>query len=282
MRRELFVTYLLGLRPADHRPVARCGVKARSERALDGRREPAAGAPWLVSASLALLLVSLLVAGGMTWIALYQHISRQVAFILIWFDLVIQGLVALAVLSVGRAIVRYEVFTGNSLPRHGLRRLWRNAIILAAGYGAALSAAFALQLRPVYGLLGGTILLVVFYALLSWRTFAESDRAMQSLRPFVTGQRLTDQMLPGTNQAEQDIQGPFETLCAGLLGAESAYLIPLGPLAPLARPARTCPAGRGCPSAWLSAQTAASLRAPQTICLPILPAQAGGAEWGGA
>ena len=235
--------------------------------------------PWLVSASLALLLVSLMVAGGMTWIALYQHISRQVTLILIWFDLVIQGLVALAVLSLGQAIVRYEVFTGNSLRRYGFRRLWRNAIILAAGYGAALSAGFTLQLRPVYGLLGSTILLVVFYALLSWRTFVERDQAMQGLRPFVTGQHLTDQMLPQSVQTVHDIQGPFEALCAGLLGAESAYLIPLGPLAPLAGPARAYPAGRGCPPAWLSAQTAALLRSPQTICLPVEPAQAGGAEW---
>ena len=44
-------------------------------------------------------------------------------------------LIAAAVLLQGQAVVSYEIFTGRTLPRRGLWRHWRSAVILAAGYG---------------------------------------------------------------------------------------------------------------------------------------------------
>ena len=38
-----------------------------------------------------------------------------------WFDLLTSVLVAFAVTLLGQAIVSYEIFTGKTLPRRGLR-----------------------------------------------------------------------------------------------------------------------------------------------------------------
>jgi hypothetical protein len=101
--------------------------------------------PWLVAASLALLLVSLLVAWVMIWIVLnarqralyglYESMSLTVT----WFDLGIAALIAAAILLQGQAVVAYEIFTGRTLPRGGLRRHWRSAIILAGGFSVVVS-----------------------------------------------------------------------------------------------------------------------------------------------
>ena len=133
--------------------------------------------PWLIGTAITLLLVSLLVAWVMLWIA--RNAAADLNFLTLTIesvDLIVASLIALAVLLVGQAVVAYEVFTGKALPRHGLQRHWRNAIILAAGYSAVVSLVIALQVRSIYGLLLATSLMTIFYALFSWRTFAERER----------------------------------------------------------------------------------------------------------
>jgi hypothetical protein len=116
--------------------------------------------PWLVAASVALLLVSLLVASVIVWVMVNANqragdsltLSFGMALTVAWFDLVIAALIAAAVILQGQALVSYEVFTGKTLPRGGLRRYWVNAIILAAGYGAVVGWTLVIQLRPIYSL----------------------------------------------------------------------------------------------------------------------------------
>ena len=65
---------------------------------------------------------------------------------LVLFDLLGSLLLAAQVVLLGQAIVSYEVFTGKTLPRRGLARYWRNALILAAGFGGLMAISLGLPL----------------------------------------------------------------------------------------------------------------------------------------
>ena len=111
----------------------------------------------------------------------------------------------------------------------------RNAAAAKPISRAAVSASLAFNLPPIYSLLLGLMLVVAFYALLNWRDYAERQRLIAQLRPFVASQQLYEQLVaaPANIRQPADIQAPFEALCRELLQARVAYLLPLGPLAPL-------------------------------------------------
>jgi signal transduction histidine kinase len=246
--------------------------------------------PWLMAASVVLILVSLLVGWVMLWIvlnarqrALYSLQAplggfADMALTVGWFDLIIASLIAVAVVLQGQAVVSYEVFTGRALPRGGLRRHWRSAIILAGGYGALVGGGLALGLRPVYSLLLSTLLMTLFYALFSWRSYAERERTMTHLRPFVASQRLYEHLLAPSSPPEVDATTPFHALCEDVLGARVAYLVALGPLAPLVGLPLVYPGDRPVRPPSL-AEITPHFGSPQTMCLPLDPASYGGARW---
>lgn len=240
--------------------------------------------PWLVATSVVLLLISLLVAWIMLWIVLRARqrmlygLYTDMALIVAWFDLIIASLVAVVIIFLGKAVVSYEVFTGKILPRHGFFRNWRSAVILAAGYGAVVGWSLTLRLRPVYSLLLTTILMVVFYALFSWRSYAERERYIERLRPFAASQRLYDYLLTPSAPTEVDAVAPFRALCDDVLGARVAYLVALGPLAPLVGPALAYPSGDSVPPSLL-AEVTAQFDSPQTMCVALDPVRYGGATW---
>ncbi len=225
--------------------LARPGPSGRLMGELARRR----ARPWLASASLALLLVSLLVAGGMGWLALnagrrsvyeiYAELPRAIT----WADLVIELLIGAAIALLGQAVVAYEVFTGRTLPRRGLARHWGRALILAAGYGLLVGWSLTIRLRPIYALLLTAMLMTLFYALLSWRSYVERERTIEYLRPFVASQHLYEHLLTpaGASVPELDVPALFHALCRDVLAAQVGYLIPLGPLAPLAGPPLSFP-----------------------------------------
>lgn len=237
--------------------------------------------PWLITATVMLLLVTLLVAWVMLWIVLNvpSGYVADMSLTIGWFDLVIDLLIALAVILMGRAIVSYEVFTGKILPRRGFFRHWRSAVILAAGYGLVVGATVAIELRPIYSLLLTTILMVGFYALFSWRSFVERDHYMRLLRPFVASQRLYEQLLTPSPPAVGQGESPFRALCADILGVRLAYLIPLGPLAPLVGTVLTYPDNAPPLPRSPASRPLLSALSPQTISLPLDPAEYGGALW---
>lgn len=239
--------------------------------------------PWLVATSVVLLLVSLLVAGSMAWVLMkadrrltydvYQAMAPTVAGL----DLAISTLIAISVFLLGQAIVSYEVFTGRTLPRRGFLRHWRSAAMLAVGYSALVSWALVIRLRPIYSLLLTAVLMVSFFALLSWRTFTERERTMAQLRPFASSQRLYDSLLAPTHP-EVDTEALFHALCDQVLNVRQAYLVPLGSLtplfgAPLVHPEGHPPLGR--PVADLVARAEPT----RTMYLPIDSAQYSGARW---
>ena len=194
--------------------------------------------PWLMAASFLQIIVSLLVGWVMIWIifnARGRTFDADMANTVARYDLVIASLVAIAVLSVGQAIVSYEVFTGKTLPRRGLKRYWYRLIILAGSVSILASLGLTLKFQPIYSLLMSTVLIIIFYAMLGWRSYNERERYIKILRPFVSSQQLYDQLLTNTDLSASELnpKEQFFALCNNILGSHLAYLIPTGQMAPL-------------------------------------------------
>ncbi len=205
--------------------------------------------PWLLVATSSLLLVSLLVGAIIVWgVSNANRGINPLAFALIIssFDLLIDVLIAVTILSVGQAIISYEIFTGKVLPRQGLKRYWKWAIVLAFGFGIVVSWALLNHLEPIYILFLSIILITVIYAVLGWSSFVEQERYLRSLHPFITSQHLYDQlMLQNPDAYDLEITGTFRALCADILGVKQAYLVPLGIFGPLVGSPLSYPASIG-------------------------------------
>jgi len=199
---------------------------------------------------------------------------------LAWFDLLISLLIALAITLTGQALVSHEVFTGKVLPRRGLVQYWRRALILAGGYGIVVGWSLTLPLKPIYSLLLSTLLMIVFYALLVWRSYDERERFIASLRPFVASQNLYGQLLASSPRMDSgfDAQVPFKALCKDVLDARSARLVASSHMAPLFGEPLVYPqqASTALPSL---AEIPNLMINSKTLCVPLEPGQYGDANW---
>ena len=110
--------------------------------------------------------------------------------------------------------------------------------------------------------------MTLFYALLGWRSYADRERSMADLRPFVASQRLYERMLRPAAPPEIDIAMPFRALCEDVPGARVAYLAALGPFAPLVGPPRSAGRPARSPSKRSTRWRVASARR-QVICVPL-------------
>ncbi len=233
--------------------------------------------PWLITTSGILLLVGGLVAWVMLRVvsAASGEIARIDAVIHIAdADFVIAGLITLAVLCLGQAVARYEVFTGKTLPQQRFMRHWRDAVLLAFGYGGVMGASLLIAAPPIYLILLMGVMVTLFYAMFSRRSYSERERYIEHLRPFVTSQRLYEHMtrLPPAF----DVATPFYALCDEVLGASSAFLLPVGAFAPLIGQGIAFPAQIKPPPLH---DLAERFSTPQTMCAAVDPAQHGGAAW---
>ncbi|MBI4673768.1 MAG: hypothetical protein HY741_19140 [Chloroflexi bacterium] len=226
--------------------------------------------PWLTGASLALLVVSMLVSALVLvlffWLdAGWVTRENDLRQILAGFDALLGGLVAVAVILIGKAAVSYEIFTGKVLPRRGFLRQWRRAVILAAGYSLLIAATLTLPLSAVYALLLATLLLVTFYALVSVREFGERERVVRELRPFLQAHEM--------DAGEGGGRAAFDSLCENVLNVRVAYLCPRVPFAsPLAFPPNAEP-----PCALVAALDAQF--AAHALAAPVAPETYRGASW---
>ncbi len=191
-----------------------------------------------------MLTVSLLVTGFILWIVLLPGDAIQVSFVvIILFDLVLETLIAMTSIFLGQAVVAYEVFTGKTLPRRGFARQWRNTLLISAGYAVLISWSLSIQLRPIYSLLMTALLMVIFYALYNWRSFADREKFMAQLRPFVSSQQMFQHLLTPQNDLLKPQQALssrarnrcLSTICHDVYGREkclsdSARFAPLAVL----------------------------------------------------
>jgi signal transduction histidine kinase len=232
--------------------------------------------PWLVATTLFLLAVSLLVAGGMAWLLLHVmgrdagRMSQQGAVMLTQLDLVTAGLILAANFCLGQGIVSYEVFTGKTLPRRGLRRQWQAALLWAVGSGTAVGWTLAANLPPTTVLLPGALVVVLLHALSGWRSFEEREQTLRWLRPGLPAGEA-----PPDAPDELEAVAALGLLCGELLGARLGYLIPLGPLAPLLSPGFPYPPGLPAPTV----EDVEALRNEGAECLAVTPGSHGGAAW---
>lgn len=236
---------------------------------------------WLIAASLALLSVSLLLGGVLMRISpeLLDREPGQLPYAiwlqLVWGDFFLTLLVGVAVVLLGQAIVIYELFTGITLPRHGLRQQWRTLVLTAAAFSVLMAFALVRQMPLVFSLLLTAAFLAISYALHNWRSHAARERFMSSLRPFIHGPRVTEALQPGA-MPELTATLPFHALCEHVLGVRWACLTATGPFAALVIPV-TYPgsaASTGIPTGLLARCTD-----PQTLCLPVAPGECDHATW---
>ena len=195
-------------------------------------------------------------------------------------DLLIAMLITLALLCLGQAVARYEVFTGKTLPQQRFMRHWRDAVLMAFGFGGVMSASLILNLPSVYVVLLTALLVTLFYALFSRTSYVERERYIEHLRPFVTSQRLYEHMtggLPtGSLPPAFDVWTPFRALCDEVLGASRAYLLPVGAFASMIGQGIVYPAGATPPPLNDLIERFA---VPQTMIVGVDPAAHGGAAW---
>ncbi|MCC6627427.1 MAG: hypothetical protein IT340_08510 [Chloroflexi bacterium] len=236
--------------------------------------------PWLVATSLALLALVLVAGLVGAWLLRGGPAPVGVLVVLAALDLALQGLVAIAVVLLGQAVVAYEVFTGQTLPRRGLRRHWQASLVVAATAGVVIGGSLSLPVAPVARLLLVTVLLALALALLNWRAYIERERATTQLRPFVASQRLVEHALePDLTVADPAPGiGPLSALREDVLGARLVALVPLGPLAPLVGPPLVDP-----PTATLDLgglpDLAATVTDPAVLCRPLPPGVGEPARW---
>lgn len=242
--------------------------------------------PWLLAASVLLLIVSLMVGAAMSWIALsleYGSFTPRMVTILGICDLIISGMIGFSVLALGQAVVSYEIFTARTLPRNGLLQHWRRAVIFAAGFSVLVAWTLAVQLRPIYSLLMTTLLMTIFFAMLAWRSYAERERFMRNLRPFLVSPKVYTQILDtdpvdGGEENGTGAASTFQSLCGGILETRQACLAPVGAMAGLAGPPIFFPE-QNAPRLIALASLAAEFHSPEEKGLPLDPRQYQGYIW---
>ncbi len=246
--------------------------------------------PWLIVASFVLLIVSLSIGGALGWLlyAVQSNTLPPLTFstitMVIAFDLFISGLIAVIVFLVGKAVVSYEIFTDAVMPRGGLRRHWHSSLVFALGYSTLLASILAVDLSLIFVLLLITIAVTLRYATFSWRDFTEREHSMARLRPFVTSQRIYEQLTTAspTTLPEIDTAVPLRALCEDILKTQTAYLVAVGPLAALVGAVHPY-TGNGNQSPTIPdlplAELLPNFDTPQTMCVAVDPARHGGATW---
>ena len=271
-----YIAYVLAcyLLPLDL--LRRPAMQTENLLSLDARRR---ARPWLVAASVFLLLSGIIMAWTAFWALRSDHpvmlSNPTIARTVKQYDLVVEALIGLVAVLLGRAIVAYEVFTGRPLPRTGFFRQWRSTVTLAATYGVIVAGMLTIQLRPLYSLMLATVLMTFFYTLYHWRTFIEREQFLARLRPFIASHNLYAQMV---SAAPPDPKAPytmFELLCRDVLGSCGAVLFPLGTVAALAGDPLCYPTGNTKIIIPNASELAQSLQDHDTNCQPAAQWNAG-------
>jgi hypothetical protein len=240
--------------------------------------------PWLTAASLALLAVSLCVGGALLHLSplmaapTMSYMSPSPAHLqaMASADLLISGMILLAILLLGEGIITYELFSDSLLPHRRLRQSWHTLTGIAVPFCGCVAACLVWGVPPVYGALGGVVLLTTVVAISAWRLHRERESLMVDLRGFIAGPPLFETLLTAAVESSGYAR-PFQTLCTEVLGARQAYLMPLGPfaslVAPLAHPVGETPGRAALQEVFQQCTT------PQLLCLPLASAQLPGLAW---
>jgi signal transduction histidine kinase len=206
--------------------------------------------PWLIATSVFLLIATVL----MMWTALWILNTRPIPSLsnigdvlsIKLFDLAVAACVALAVTSLGRAVVAYEVFTSMPLPRSSFFTHWRATVLFSASFSVLISWMIVIDLRSVYSLMLSVTFMTIFYALYSWSSIRERENFVEKLHPFLAPQNLYSRVASFREEQGKNLGGaypsldePYEvftSLCNGVLNTTLAALIPSDSITPLIGP----------------------------------------------
>ncbi len=196
---------------------------------------------WLMMASVALLLASLVMVWTALWILESQptpSLTRPEDVLNVKrLDLIVSGLVGVGVIILGRAIVAYEVFTGVPLPRNRFSRQWRSTVILAGAYASVVSFGITIHLPLLYIVMTVTLLFILFYSLYSWRSYIERDTIISGVRPLLTSGDIFSQVIDSEHVNFDGPENFFSTLCQDILSVPTAAIRPAPWVAPLVKDA---------------------------------------------
>jgi signal transduction histidine kinase len=193
--------------------------------------------PYFLGATISLFLVTFVV------IIIFFWVESQMRTIYYWrdslnaiaiFDVIINFLILSSVLFIGQAVCSYEVYTGETLPRKGLMRHWQRVITLGLGFSFFAALALIFSIRTIFIILFMAVLIIVFFAFMTWRLFMERERFMDQLRPFVNSQQLYRQTVKpdggnisqaiGGEQIDETLASIFVHLCQEILGTSYAVV----------------------------------------------------------
>lgn len=155
-------------------------------------------------------------------------------WIMLQLDAVVSMLIAIAVLFIGRAIISYEVFSGD-LPRRSVLRQWR--LVVRFAFVVAILAPI-LQILFRFSITAAhiwSLLAILFFAWTGHRQVQDERRYRRRLRPFLGSQNLYTAAVSSSRDREggrqdrfADVRLFFADVCRDTLNARTAMLVPLG------------------------------------------------------
>jgi two-component sensor histidine kinase len=202
--------------------------RPRTTRAL--RRDPFRRArPWLIAA--AMMLTAAVIAFAYTAYAIVPRIIPVYEFHidalreLYFADGLVAGLIGLAIIFLGRAVLSNSVLTERPQTSSGLFARWRTVVTVAIIGSLFVALLYNLNIQPIYSVLLTVILAVIAYALFNWRQYVEHEEFMRRLNPFVTSLHLHERLLTSDSDNEQESRELFTALCRDALRAAHACLL---------------------------------------------------------
>ena len=115
----------------------------------------------------------------------------------------------------------------------GFSRQWIASLVFTGLVALFIGYCLIFQAHLIYGLITLAGICIVAYALLSWRIFVYRDETFASLRPFVSGQSLLQDIIDPEQDVLSNTQTIFDAFCEGFLGITHAQLTPLSTAATL-------------------------------------------------
>ena len=185
--------------------------------------------PWLIAA--AMLLTAAVIAFAYTAYAIVPRIIPLYEFRinvlreLYFADELVAGLIGLAIIFLGRAVLSNSVLTDRLQGGSGLFARWRNVVGVAIIGSLFVALLYNLDIQPIYSVLLTVILAVMAYALFNWRQYVEHEEFMRRLNPFVTSLHLHERLLTNDADSEQESRELFTALCRDALRTAHACLL---------------------------------------------------------
>ncbi len=188
--------------------------------------------PWLIAA--AMMLTAAVIAFAYTAYAIVPHaipvytIGESELRELYFADELVAGLIGLAIIFLGRAVLSNSVLTERLQTGSGLFARWRNVVAVAIVGSLFVALLYNLNIQPIYSVLLTVILAVIAYALFNWRQYVEHQEFMRRLNPFVTSLHLHERLLSNNADSEEESRELFTALCRDALRTDHACLLFVG------------------------------------------------------